>query len=104
MFEQNPGGAPANLLTVASHIGLSHRIYRKSWKRYAWCIFEEDTGNEGINTDVSNLIEDPMIILRHWHLWQSMKMVNENFPFARKPGADTQLRADELDQRTFAKL
>ena len=36
LFEQNPGGAPANLLTVASHFGLSHLFYWKSWKRYAW--------------------------------------------------------------------
>ena len=37
LFEQNPGGAPANLLTVASHFGyVSHIFYWKSWKRYAW--------------------------------------------------------------------
>ena len=35
LFEQNPGGAPANLLTVASHFGITH-LYWKSWKRYAW--------------------------------------------------------------------
>ena len=36
LFEQNPGGAPANLLTVASHFWVSHLFYWKSWKRYAW--------------------------------------------------------------------
>ena len=30
LFEQNPGGAPANLLTVASHTG--HRLLEKSEK------------------------------------------------------------------------
>ena len=24
--------------------GISYRVYRKSWKRYAWCISEKNTG------------------------------------------------------------
>ena len=32
LFEQNPGGAPANLLTVASHMGSGHRLLEKSEK------------------------------------------------------------------------
>ena len=36
LFEQNPDGCQP--------YGLSDRIYRKSWKRYAWCIFEKDSG------------------------------------------------------------
>ncbi len=38
------------------------------------------------------------IILQRWHLWKSVKMENGNFSFARKPGADTQLKKEELDQ------
>ena len=44
---------------------------------------------EGINTDA--IVED-RVILQRWHLWKSVKMENEIFPFARKPGADTQLK------------
>ncbi len=36
LFEQNPGGAPANLLTVGKPLWVSHIFYWKSWKRYAW--------------------------------------------------------------------
>ena len=32
LFEQNPGGAPANLLTVASHFGFQTRSLEKSEK------------------------------------------------------------------------
>ena len=32
LFEQNPGGAPANLLTAASHMGVQYCIYWKSGK------------------------------------------------------------------------
>ena len=41
LFEQNPGGAPANLLTVASHMG-PDIVYWKSRKRHAWCIFKKN--------------------------------------------------------------
>ena len=29
LFEQNPGGAPANLLTVASHLGIAPLLLEK---------------------------------------------------------------------------
>ena len=49
LFEQNPGGAPANLLTVASHMGYRTEFIGKSWKRYARCISEKNTGERKIS-------------------------------------------------------
>ena len=60
LFEQNPGGAPANLLTDA-------------------------------------VIEDPAYFTTLAFV-ENDEIGERKFSFARKPGADTQLRKEELDQ------
>lgn len=60
LFEQNPGGAPANLLTDA-------------------------------------VIEDPAYFTMLAFV-ENDEIGERKFSFARKPGADTQLRKEELDQ------
>ena len=60
LFEQNPGGAPANLLTAA-------------------------------------VIEDPAYFTTLAFV-ENDEIGERKFSFARKPGADTQLRKEELDQ------
>lgn len=76
LFEQNPGGAPANLLTVASHFGYRTSFIGKVGNDMHGKFLKRTLQNEGINTDA--IVEDPDY-LRHWHLWNSVKMEKEIF-------------------------
>ena len=56
LFEQNPGGAPANLLTVASHMGYRTSFIGKVGKDMHGAFLKRTLQNEGIAVD--HLIED----------------------------------------------
>jgi len=80
LFEQNPGGAPANLLTVASHFG-----YRTS--------FIGKVGNDMHGKFLKRTLQTATLAFV-----EIGENGERNFSFARKPGADTQLKKEELDQ------
>ena len=44
LFEQNPGGAPANLLTLASRMGYRTEFIGKVGTEYAWEFSEKNFG------------------------------------------------------------
>ena len=56
LFEQNPGGAPANLLTVVSHMGYRTSFIGKVGKDMHGAFLKRTLQNEGIAVD--HLIED----------------------------------------------
>ena len=95
LFEQNPGGAPANLLTVASHMGYRTEFIGKVGKDMHGAFLKKTLEKENIG--VSDLIED-----ENYFTTLAFVAIDENgereFSFARKPGADTQLSEDELDK------
>ncbi|MDD3362939.1 MAG: carbohydrate kinase [Hespellia sp.] len=95
LFEQNPGGAPANLLTVASHMGYSTAFVGKVGKDMHGAFLKKTLKQEGICTDY--LLED-----ERYFTTLAFVELNANgereFSFSRKPGADTQLQKEELDQ------
>ena len=51
LFEQNPGGAPANLLTVASHMGYRTSFIGKVGKDMHGAFLKRTLQNEGIAVD-----------------------------------------------------
>ena len=57
LFEQNPGGAPANLLTVASHFGYRTSFIGKVGNDMHGKFLKKTLQKEGINTDA--IVEDP---------------------------------------------
>lgn len=57
LFEQNPGGAPANLLTVASHLGYCTSFIGKVGNDMHGKFLKKTLQTEGINTDA--IVEDP---------------------------------------------
>lgn len=57
LFEQNPGGAPANLLTVASHLGYRTSFIGKVGNDMHGKFLKKTLQTEGINTDA--IVEDP---------------------------------------------
>lgn len=94
IFEQNPGGAPANLLTAASHMGCKCAFIGKVGNDMHGKFLRDILIKEEI--DVSNLILDDDFFTT----LAFVEIANDgerNFSFARKPGADTQLNKDELN-------
>ena len=94
LFEQNPGGAPANLLTVASHMGYKTAFIGKVGTDMHGAFLKKTLQKEGIDTTA--LIED-----EHYFTTLAFVEIDENgernFSFARKPGADTRLSFEEID-------
>ena len=93
LFEQNPGGAPANLLTVASHMGYRTAFIGKIGTDMHGAFLKKTLQQEGIATGA--VVED-----EHYFTTLAFVEIDEkgerNFSFARKPGADTQLQTEEL--------
>lgn len=57
LFEQNPGGAPANLLTAASHMGYRTAFIGKVGTDMHGAFLKKTLEKEGIDTRA--LVEDP---------------------------------------------
>lgn len=99
LFEQNPGGAPANLLTAASHMGYRTAFIGKVGKDMHGAFLKDTLEKEGIDTHA--VVED-----KHYFTTLAFVEIGENgernFSFARKPGADTMLRKEELDQELLS--
>lgn len=94
LFEQNPGGAPANLLTVASHMGYRTAFIGKIGTDMQGAFLKRTLQKEGIAT--SAVVEDEKYFTTLAFVEIDEKG-ERNFSFARKPGADTQLQTEELD-------
>lgn len=94
LFEQNPGGAPANMLTAALQDNLKTAFIGKVGADMHGKFLKDTLVHLGI--DVSALVVDP-------DTFTTLAFVSLNadgereFSFARKPGADTQLQVDELN-------
>lgn len=94
LFEQNPGGAPANLLTTASHMGYRTAFIGKVGKDMHGSFLKHTLKKEGICTDY---------IAEDWDCFTTLAFVEINkkgereFSFARKPGADTRLCKDNIN-------
>ncbi len=94
LFEQNPGGAPANLLAAAAKLGMKTAFIGKVGKDMHGDFLKETLIRAGINTD--NLIQDEKYFTTL--AFVSLKENGEReFAFARKPGADTNLCMKEID-------
>lgn len=95
LFEQNPGGAPANLLTVASHMGYKTAFVGKVGKDMHGAFLKRTLEQEGIDT--AYIIEDS-----DYFTTLAFVEINQDgereFSFARKPGADTRLCKTELNK------
>ncbi len=96
LFEQNPGGAPANLLATVSHMGYKTAMIGKIGSDMHGSFLKKTLEQEGICTDY--IVEDDTVFTT-----LAFVAINENgerrFSFARKPGADTCLSASELNHQ-----
>ncbi|MDR2134551.1 MAG: carbohydrate kinase [Treponema sp.] len=93
LFEQNPGGAPANVLTALSNLGMRTAFIGKVGADMHGDFLRQVLAEK--NIDTSGLLRDGAA-------FTTLAFVGLNdsgersFSFARRPGADTCLRPDEL--------
>ena len=84
LFEQNPGGAPANLLTVASHMGYRTAFIGKVGADMHGAFLRKTLRAEGIDT--AALVEDADCFTTLAFV-EIAENGERKFSFARKPGA-----------------
>lgn len=99
LFERNPGGAPANVLVALQRLGHKTAFIGKVGTDMHGEFLRATLVENGINCE--GLINDP-------DFFTTLAFValddqgDRSFSFARKPGADTQLKAEELPRDIIA--
>ncbi len=93
LFEQNPGGAPANLLCAASNLGLRTALVGKVGRDMHGDYLRRVLEEKGVDTAGLISAEDVFTTLAFVELSETGE---RTFSFARKPGADTCLTTGEV--------
>ncbi|WP_294549782.1 carbohydrate kinase [uncultured Pseudoflavonifractor sp.] len=98
LFEQNPGGAPANVACAVSRLGGRAAFLGKVGDDMHGRFLRDTLAGEGV--DVSGMVLDPSVFttLAFVALDDSGE---RSFSFARKPGADTCLRREEVSKNVL---
>ncbi len=94
LFEQNPGGAPANLLAAVQKLGGKSAFIGKIGNDMHGLFLKQVLEDAGISTKGVLIDENFFTTLAFVNLAPSGE---RSFSFARKPGADTQISKDEVD-------
>ena len=96
LFEQNPGGAPGNVLAALNKCGLKTAFLGKIGNDMHGQFLKETLENAGICTD--GLIVDDSVFTTL--AFVALNDAGErSFSFARKPGADTMIRPEEVSEK-----
>ncbi len=93
LFEQNPGGAPANVLAALQKLGQQTAFIGKVGDDMHGHLLKETLEHCKIATQ--GLLVDPNTFTTL--AFVALKNGERSFSFARKPGADTQLRQEEVN-------
>lgn len=94
VFEQNPGGAPANVLACLSKLGKKTSFIGKVGTDMQGNFLKQTLENAGIETAALIFDENVFTTLAFVSLDDNGE---RSFAFARKPGADTKLEPSEVD-------
>lgn len=94
VFEQNPGGAPANVLACASKLGQHTAFLGKVGNDMQGIFLKKILDKAHIETRGLIIDDEFFTTLAFVSLDEKGE---RNFAFARKPGADTQLRIEEVN-------
>ena len=98
LFEANPGGAPANVLAMLRKLGRSCAFLGKVGADGFGDILADTLRGAGIDTRALMRDKDVHTTLAVVHTFENGE---RDFSFYRKPGADVELTADELDEETL---
>ena len=93
IFEQNPGGAVGNVLAAATKFGEATAFIGKVGNDMHGLFLKQTLENAGITTEGLIVSEDTFTTLA----FVALSDGERTFSFARKPGADTQLKIEELN-------
>jgi fructokinase len=93
LFEQNPGGAPANVLCVLANLGLRASFIGKVGQDMHGDFLRATLEEKGVGTGMLISAPDVFTTLAFVKLSETGE---REFSFARKPGADTQLTPQEV--------
>ncbi len=98
LFEANPGGAPANVLSMLQKLGrrtmFIGKVGNDSFGRQLQAALKE----EGISTQGLKIDEKVLTTLALVH---KLDDGDRDFSFYRKPGADVMLKAEEVEDDYF---
>ena len=94
LFEQNPGGAVANVACAASCLGIKTSFIGKVGNDMHGAFLASTLQNIGVNTDNLIISDEVFTTLAFVALSKSGERA---FSFARKPGADTCLKVEEIN-------
>lgn len=94
LFEQNPGGAPANVLAALNRLGARTAFIGKVGNDMHGLFLREVLEEAGIHTQ--GLVSDDSVFTTLAFVALNEKG-ERSFSFARKPGADTMLTKEELN-------
>lgn len=94
LFEQNPGGAPANVLAALNRLGAETAFIGKVGNDMHGLFLRETLDDAGIHTQ--GLVTDDSVFTTLAFVALNEKG-ERSFSFARKPGADTMLTKEELN-------
>ncbi|MEN6470744.1 MAG: carbohydrate kinase [Clostridiaceae bacterium] len=94
LFEQNPGGAPANLVAAAARLGLKTAFIGKVGSDMHGVFLKRTLEGIGVCTDGLRVSDRVFTTLAFVALGEDGE---RSFSFARKPGADTQLAQEEVN-------
>lgn len=99
LFEQNPGGAVANVLSAVAHLGGSSGFIGKVGADMHGEFLRKFLSENGISTEGLVLDKKFFTTLAFVNLAENGE---RSFSFARKPGADTQLEIKDVPVKMIA--
>lgn len=94
LYEQNPGGAPVNVLATISNFNMKTAFIGKVGYDIHGTFLKEILKSKNIETKGLIMDDSVFTTLAFVDINQDGE---RNFSFSRKPGADTMLRKDEVD-------
>ncbi|MFZ2756792.1 MAG: carbohydrate kinase [Atopobiaceae bacterium] len=99
LFERNPGGAPANVLVALQRLGIGTAFLGKVGSDMHGEFLLGTLVANGVNCE--GLMMDPSYFTTLAFVALD-ETGDRTFSFARKPGADTQLRPEELNRKIIS--
>ena len=99
LMEANPGGAPCNVLAMLQKLGKKTAFIGKVGKDFLGKHLKKVVEEVGIDTRNLLLDEDVHTTLAFVHTYADG---DRDFSFYRNPGADMNLRAEEIDEALIA--
>ena len=100
LLEANPGGAPCNVLAMLTKLGKKTAFIGKVGNDFLGRHLKTVVENVGIDTRNLLLDDEVHTTLAFVHTYEDG---DRDFSFYRNPGADMNLRAEEIDEDLIAK-